>query len=281
MGVGIGARVVQRHPAAGVEAAREPELVEQVERRVHGGQREAGQPIGGGPPHLLGGGVAAELAQRPVELQALARDAAAALAQAGGERDVGIGNGGGHRIGLGDPYSNRFAIMEGVTTARVALASWRGASERQRLLQVVQPALIGLIDGTVSTLAPIFASAYVAGTRAALLVGLAAALGAAISMGLSEALSDDGAITGRGRAVVRGAITGGATFLGGSLHALPFLINDLSTALTVAYIVVTCELVAIAWVRQRWLRVPWPQSLVQVTLGGFVVALVGFAVGHA
>src|SRR5919106_3046263 len=103
------------------------------------------------------------------------------------------------------------------------------ADAERFMLQRVQPALIGLIDGTVSTLAPIFAAAYLAGSHAALFVGLAAALGAAISMGLSEALSDDGSLTGRGDAGRRGFITGGATFIGGSLHALPFLISDLST----------------------------------------------------
>src|SRR3954467_7905356 len=102
---------------------------------------------------------------------------------------------------------------------------WRSADDRQRALQVVQPGLIGLIDGTVSTLAPIFASAYIAGSRAALLVGIASALGAAISMGLSEGLSDDGELTGRGRGIVRGTITGVATFFGGTFHALPFLIS--------------------------------------------------------
>jgi VIT1/CCC1 family predicted Fe2+/Mn2+ transporter len=165
--------------------------------------------------------------------------------------------------------------------ARAVLTTWRVASERDRLLQVVQPALIGLIDGTVSTLAPIFASAYVAGSRAALLVGLAAALGAAISMGLSEGLSDDGSLTGRGTSLVRGGITGAATFVGGTFHALPFLISNVSTALTVAYVVVAVELVTIAWVRKRYLRVPLPQSLIQVTLGGVIVAFVGFGVGHA
>src|SRR3954467_14301167 len=96
-----------------------------------------------------------------------------------------------------------------------AVSTWRAAGDRERLLQVVQPGLIGLIDGTISTLAPIFAAAYVSGSRAALLVGLAAALGAAISMGMSEALSDDGELTGRGGSLQRGVITGGATFLGG------------------------------------------------------------------
>jgi len=161
------------------------------------------------------------------------------------------------------------------------LQVWRGDSERDRVLQVVQPALIGLIDGTVSTLAPIFASAYVAGSRAALLVGLAAALGAAISMGLSEALSDDGSLTGRGGSVARGLITGAATFVGGGLHTLPFLIDDLDTALRVAYVVVSIELLVIAYVRKRYMRVSLSQSLIQVTLGGVVVAMVGFAFGHA
>jgi VIT1/CCC1 family predicted Fe2+/Mn2+ transporter len=161
------------------------------------------------------------------------------------------------------------------------LESWRGASDKQRLLQVVQPGLIGLIDGTVSTLAPIFASAYLAGSRAALLVGLAAALGAAISMGISEALSDDGTLTGRGDSARRGVITGLATFVGGTIHALPFLINDVGTALAVAYPLVACELLAIAWIRRRFLHVPLTQSLVQVTLAGATVAAVGVVVGQA
>jgi erythrin-vacuolar iron transport family protein len=159
--------------------------------------------------------------------------------------------------------------------------SWRGASDRERLLKVIQPGLIGLIDGTVSTLAPIFAAAYLAGARAALLVGLAAALGAAISMGLSEALSDDGSLTGRGTSALRGLITGVATFIGGTAHALPFLIDDLGTALPIAYAVVSGELVAIAWVRKRFLRVALSTSLLQVTLGGAIVATVGVLVGQA
>ena len=167
------------------------------------------------------------------------------------------------------------------TRAQALLRGWRAANERQRLLQWVQPGLIGLIDGTISTLAPIFASAYIAGSRAALLVGLAAALGAAISMGLSEGLSDDGSITGRGSSLGRGMITGSATFIGGTLHALPFLISDVGKALVVAYCVVSVELVAIAWIRKRYLRVSMRESLVQVTLGGAIVAAVGVAVGHA
>jgi erythrin-vacuolar iron transport family protein len=148
-------------------------------------------------------------------------------------------------------------------------------------LQVVQPGLIGLIDGTISTLAPIFAAAYVSGSRAALLVGIAAALGAAISMGLSEGLSDDGSMTGRGSSVTRGLITGLATFVGGSAHALPFLISDVDTALAVAYPVVGAELLLIAWIRKRFQKVSLTQSLIQVTLGGILVAAVGFIIGHA
>jgi len=164
---------------------------------------------------------------------------------------------------------------------RATIEAWRSGTERERLLQVIQPALIGLIDGTISTLAPLFASAYVAGPRAALLVGIAAALGAAISMGMSEGLSDDGTLTGRGTSLTRGLITGGATFIGGTVHALPFLINDLSKALTLAYVVVSIELVVIAIVRKRYLRVSLASSLFQVTLGGAVVAIVGVIVGHA
>ena len=165
-------------------------------------------------------------------------------------------------------------------SAAYALRSVRELDQRSLQLRVVQPALIGLIDGTISTLAPIFAAAYLASTHAALLVGLASALGAAISMGLSEGLSDDGTLTGRGTSLRRGLITGGATFIGGTVHSLPFLINNRATALTVAYIVVACELVAIAFIRKRFLHVSLPQSLIQVTLGGILVAGVGVAIGQ-
>jgi VIT1/CCC1 family predicted Fe2+/Mn2+ transporter len=161
------------------------------------------------------------------------------------------------------------------------ITRWRGADERKLLLQVVQPGLIGLIDGTISTLAPIFAAAYLGGSREALLVGLAAALGAAISMGMSEGLSDDGALTGRGTSLSRGLITGLATFAGGTFHALPFLISDVSQALTVAYVVVAIELLLIAWIRKRFLQVSLTRSLIQVTLGGALVAAVGVIIGSA
>src|SRR6266478_2419190 len=153
------------------------------------------------------------------------------------------------------------------------LTRWRRQGERSQILCFVQPSLIGLIDGTISTLAPIFA--------AALLVGLAASLGAAISMGLSEALSDDGELSGRGNSLVRGALTGIATFVGGTFHALPFLISDTQTALKIAYVVVAMELITIAWVRRRFLQVPLHRSLIQVTIGGFIVAGLGALIGHA
>jgi VIT1/CCC1 family predicted Fe2+/Mn2+ transporter len=164
--------------------------------------------------------------------------------------------------------------------ARALLRHWRAADDRKRVLQVVQPGLLGLTDGTISTLAPIFAAAYISGSHAALLVGLAAALGAAISMGVAEAISDDGSLTGRGGAWTRGLITGIGTFVGGTGHALPFLINDVHTALAIAYVVVAVELVVIAVVRKRFMRVKLAGSLVQVTLSGILVAFVGFAVGH-
>jgi VIT1/CCC1 family predicted Fe2+/Mn2+ transporter len=178
------------------------------------------------------------------------------------------------------------AMRGGLSMAVARAASelrrrWRGHSERAQILRFVQPSLIGLIDGTISTLAPIFATAFLVGTRAAFLVGLATSLGAAISMGLSEALSDDGALSGRGSSLVRGALTGTATFLGGTFHTLPFLLSDTQTALKVAYVVVGVELISIAWVRRRFLQVPLHRSLVQVTLGGCVVAGVGALLGHA
>jgi len=166
-------------------------------------------------------------------------------------------------------------------TASDLIERWGRHGQRGQILRFIQPSLIGLIDGTISTLAPIFAAAFLAGSHAALMVGLAASLGAAISMGLSEALSDDGELSGRGSSLVRGVLTGMATFMGGTGHSLPFLISDTQAALEVAYVVVALELVAIAWVRRRFLRVPIHRSLVQVTMGGFVVAAVGVLMGHA
>ena len=164
---------------------------------------------------------------------------------------------------------------------RRLLARLYGRDDNEFVLQVIQPSLVGMIDGTVSTLAPIFAAAISSGSRTALLVGLATALGAGVSMGISEALSDTGEQTGRGSGAVRGTITGGATTLGGIFHSLPFMISDINRALLVAGIVVAIELFVIAWVRYRFLRVTLRSSLIGVTLGGAIVLAIGVAIGSA
>lgn len=155
------------------------------------------------------------------------------------------------------------------------------AHERDFVLRVVQPGLVGLIDGTVSSLAPIFAAAIASSSRTALLVGLATALGAGVSMGWSEALSDTGEQTGRGSAVVRGSITGGMTALGGLFHTLPFIIGNVHTALVVAGCVVAVELFVIAWVRKRFLRVSMRSSLLVVTVAGVIVLAIGVGIGSS
>jgi hypothetical protein len=153
--------------------------------------------------------------------------------------------------------------------------------ERAFLLRYVQPGLVGLIDGTLSTLAPIFAAALLSGSHAALFVGLATAVGAGISMGFSEALSDDGIQTGRGSAVARGVVTGAMTTVGGVFHALPFLISDVNTALVVAGIVVSFELVTISLIRKRFLAVSLRTSMLQVALAGALIVAAGVLLGSA
>lgn len=158
---------------------------------------------------------------------------------------------------------------------------WGFSDEREFVLRVVQPALVGMIDGTVSSLAPIFAAAIASSSHTALLVGFSTALGAGVSMGWSEALSDTGEQTGRGSAVVRGGITGGMTALGGLFHTLPFLISDVHKALIVAGAVVAFELFAIAWVRNRFLDVSLRSSLLVVTVGGAIVLAIGVGIGSS
>jgi VIT1/CCC1 family predicted Fe2+/Mn2+ transporter len=149
------------------------------------------------------------------------------------------------------------------------------------VLQKVQPALLGLMDGSVSTLAPLFATAQLTGKpMTAFFVGLAASVGAGISMGLAEALSDDGKVTGRGTPIGRGVITGLATTLGGMLHTLPFLIPNLSLALKFAYVVVVIELMAIAYIRFHFMKSPLLQTVVQVIVGGAVVFGIGMWLGR-
>jgi rubrerythrin len=150
------------------------------------------------------------------------------------------------------------------------------------LLRIVQPGLAGLMDGSVSTLAPLFAAAF-ATHRSwdALLVGLAAAIGAGISMGFAEALSDNGSLTGRGEPLARGLICGLMTTLGGLGHALPFLIVDFTVATAVAGLVVVVELAIISWIRHRYMDTPLLRASFQVVVGGVLVFVTGILIGSA
>jgi VIT1/CCC1 family predicted Fe2+/Mn2+ transporter len=153
-------------------------------------------------------------------------------------------------------------------------------AEHTFLLQRVQPAMVGLIDGSLSTLAPIFGIAfYTHKPHAAFVAGLATSIGAGISMAYSEGLSDTGELTGRGSPVVRGTITGVGTFIGGILHTLPFLIPSYHAAVVTAAIVVCFELVALAGIRWRFFETSFVKSLGYVTLGGAVIAVVGATIG--
>jgi hypothetical protein len=155
-------------------------------------------------------------------------------------------------------------------------------AEKNFLLQVIQPGLVGLMDGSVSTLAPIFAVAFATHNPfTTFLVGMASALGAGISMAFSEALSDDGDLTGRGNPFVRGGITGLMTFLSGAGHALPFLIPHLQLALFVAYAVVAVELLGIAAIRHKFFGTSWWLSIVQVVGGGVLVFIAALLLGSA
>ena len=148
------------------------------------------------------------------------------------------------------------------------------------VLRVVQPGLIGLMDGSVSTLAPLFAAAF-ASPDLAFTIGLAAAVGAAISMGFSEGLSDDGSLTGRGSPLLRGVITGVATFIGGILHTLPFLLPQADLARYLAFGVVGVELLAISFIRYRYFSMSFLMSSLQVILGGALVFASGILIGSA
>ena len=162
-----------------------------------------------------------------------------------------------------------------------ARVSEDATARRSFLLQYVQPSLVGLMDGSVSTLAPIFAAAFSTGhSHAAFLVGLAASLGAGISMGFAEALSDDGSLTGRGAPIYRGVITGAMTALGGLGHTLPFLIPNLWTALSVAFCVVVVELAAISWLRWKYMSTSLVRAGLQVALGGALVFVTGVLIGN-
>ena len=156
------------------------------------------------------------------------------------------------------------------------------AQRRLFVLQIVQPGLAGLMDGSVSTLAPVFAAAFATkSSNDAFLVGLAASIGAGISMAFAEALSDDGSLTGRGRPVLRGAVTGIMTAAGGIGHTLPFLIKNFHVAFIAAVIVVAFELGAIAWIRNRYMDTPLLSAAFQVVVGGVLVFIAGIAIGSS
>jgi len=155
-------------------------------------------------------------------------------------------------------------------------------AHREMVVTWVQPGLAGLMDGSVSTLAPIFAAAFATGdTWQTFLVGLAASVGAGISMGFTEAASDDGTISGRGSPVKRGIASGVMTALGGLGHALPYLIPDFWTATTIAMTVVFFELWAIAWVQNRYMETPFWRAALQVVVGGLLVFASGILIGSA
>jgi rubrerythrin len=156
------------------------------------------------------------------------------------------------------------------------------ANRRLFVLQIVQPGLAGLMDGSVSTLAPVFAAAFATrSSRDAFVVGLAASVGAGISMGFAEALSDDGSLTGRGHPWIRGLICGLMTALGGIGHTLPFLIPNFRFAMAAAVLVVIIELGVISWVRHRYMETPALSAALQVGLGGVLVFLTGILIGSS
>src|SRR3984885_10942146 len=176
----------------------------------------------------------------------------------------------------------QLAEQLGKQISPTARASEEETSRRLFMLQYVQPGLAGLMDGSVSTLAPLFAAAFAThNTWSTFLVGLAAAIGAGISMAFAEALSDDGSLTGRGAPLVRGLVTGGMTAVGGLGHALPYLIPHFYAATVVAFVVVALELATISWIRTRYMDTPFLQAAFQVVVGGVLVFLAGILNGNS
>jgi erythrin-vacuolar iron transport family protein len=173
-------------------------------------------------------------------------------------------------------------VTSGATGPEVSPVAPDAESSQSFLLKRVQPALSGLMDGSLSTLAPIFA--VVLATHrplTAFFTGLATALGAGVSMAFSEGLSDTGDLTGRGSPVLRGAITGGGTFAGGFFHTLPFLIPGYGAAVAAAIAVVTGELLTLAWLRHKFFQTSFSRSFLAVTVGGAIIAALSAALGFA
>jgi rubrerythrin len=178
-------------------------------------------------------------------------------------------------------YALATALQEELLTPD-ARAAEDTAQRQLFVLQIVQPGLAGLMDGSVSTLAPLFAAAVATqNTHDAFIVGLAASIGAGISMGFAEALSDDGSLTGRGHPWIRGLVCGLMTTAGGLGHTVPFLVPQYHVAMTLAIVVVALELLAISYIRHRYMDTPWTSATVQVVLGGVLVFLTGWLLGSA
>lgn len=177
-------------------------------------------------------------------------------------------------------YATAESLQETITP--IVRQKEEDAQRRLFVLQIVQPGLAGLMDGSVSTLAPVFAAASVTkNSWDAFLVGMAASVGAGISMAFAEALSDDGSLTGRGRPILRGSVTGGMTTAGGIGHTLPFLISDFRVAMTCAVAVVAVELAVISYIRHRYMDTPLLSATFQVVLGGVLVFLTGILIGSS
>jgi erythrin-vacuolar iron transport family protein len=186
---------------------------------------------------------------------------------------------------LAEAERNHVLIADELDKEYLTSEATAGEDKAQRrlfVLQIVQPGLSGLMDGSVSTLAPVFAAAFATqSSHAALLVGLAASLGAGISMGFAEALSDDGSLTGRGKPLLRGFVCGLMTTAGGIGHSLPFLISNFHAAIALAVFVVAIELVVISWIRKRYMDTPFLRAAFQVIVGGVCVFLVGILIGSS
>jgi rubrerythrin len=182
---------------------------------------------------------------------------------------------------LAEEESGHVAVAEDIARTGPS-ESEKARAKRLFLLQVVQPGLAGLMDGSVSTLAPLFAAAFAThSSHSTFLVGLAASVGAGISMGFAEALTDDGSLTGRGRPWTRGFVCGGMTAIGGLGHTMPYLIHNVKTATSIAVCVVLVELCIISWVRHRFMDTPLVSALLQVLLGGALVFLAGILIGNS
>jgi rubrerythrin len=178
-------------------------------------------------------------------------------------------------------YATAESLKKEHITSQV-VADEATAQRRLFVLQIIQPGLAGLMDGSVSTLAPVFAAAFATrSTSTAFLVGLAASVGAGISMAFAEALSDDGSLTGRGHPWIRGPVCGLMTALGGIGHTLPYLIADFRLATTIAVIVVAIELSLISWIRHRYMDTPFLSAAFQVVVGGILVFIAGIVIGNS